>query len=480
MLFAETAQGQIPSLQAYISPLLAAHPGLSGGCVLDKGEEALLARGWLADHAEHTIDVQYFIWSSDNIGILAAEALLRAAKRGVRVRVIVDDLLIDAPDKNMLALAAHPNIQVKIYNPKHKVGVNKAERIFNMLWDFRAFNQRMHDKAFIVDSITAITGGRNMADEYFDYDHDYNFRDRDILLLGPIAQEMELSFESFWKSPLAIALEKRLADDQAELSKENIEAIYAELHAYAANPENFTPEIRQILAELPNRYPQLQEILVWEEIELLHDIPGKNNNRFSLGGSGQTTQRLTSALNSAQKSIIIQSPYLVMPEGAIDFFKQLVGRGVDISISTNSLASTDNLMAFSGYSWQRNEILEAGIKVFEFRPAPAIQQQLIARFTELKKSSPVFAIHAKTMVIDGETLFIGTFNLDPRSANLNTEIGVLLNNKELAGQVESAIKRDMKPGNSWNADSDDPDSQASFYKRLKVTFWKLLPINSLL
>jgi len=157
---------------AFIDAQIAANAGKSGAYVLDTGEEALLARAWLADHARKSIEVQYFIWSTDNIGILAAEGLLRAANRGVRVRVIVDDLLIDAPDKSLLALARHPNIDIRIYNPQTSVGVPLQKRLLNVLTNFRGVNQRMHDKTLVVDGKIAITGGRNMAAEYFDYNHE--------------------------------------------------------------------------------------------------------------------------------------------------------------------------------------------------------------------------------------------------------------------------------------------------------------------
>lgn len=176
--------------------------------MLDKGEEALLARAWLADHAQNSIEVQYFIWSTDNIGILASESLLRAADRGVKVRVIVDDLLIDAPDKSLLALAKHPNIDIRIYNPQHSVGTPFHKRLLNIAVNFRGVNQRMHDKTFIVDGKIAITGGRNMAAEYFDYNHEYNFRDRDALLLGNVVKSMETSFNKFWDHPLSAPVEE--------------------------------------------------------------------------------------------------------------------------------------------------------------------------------------------------------------------------------------------------------------------------------
>lgn len=472
------AHGNI-SLQEYTGKLFAEHPFKSGAFVLEKGEDALLTRALLADRAVQSIDVQYFIWSTDNIGILAAESLLRAAERGTQVRVIVDDFLIDAPEETMVALAAHPNIEIKIYNPRNSVGVSVSERTFGLISNFRSFNQRMHDKTFIVDGTVAITGGRNMADEYFDYDHAYNFRDRDVLLLGPVVIEMEKSFQRFWQSNLTVSVESLLQGEKKRLAGTRIAEIYAEMHAYALNSENFAPEVRQSLDDKADKIPFYAEKIIWQDIFFVSDMPGKNESSGFQGG-GKATEMLMDAVRKAQKSITIQSPYLVFPDGGIPFFEKLIQKGVEVKINTNSLSATDNLQAFSGYSKQQSKIIGAGIKVYEFRPDPAIQKELVNRYEKLKKNVPTFAIHAKTMVIDGELLFIGTFNLDPRSANLNTEIGVIIRNKELASQVEHSIERDMLPGNSWDASIDNPDSHAPLWKWLKVTLWKILPLNSLL
>ena len=242
------AADQVPlNALAVVDQQIAAHPSQSGIYVLDKGEEALIARAWLADHAQKTIEVQYFIWSTDNIGILASEALLRAADRGVKVRVIVDDLLVDAPDKSLLALAKHPNVEIRIYNPQHSVGTPFHKRLLNIVVNFRGVNQRMHDKTLMVDGKLAITGGRNMAAEYFDYNQTYNFRDRDALLIGHVVTDMQTSFEKFWASPLSAPVEE-LYDGLGIIQKHvtvkdaEIQKIYHDLHAYAQNPENFSPE----------------------------------------------------------------------------------------------------------------------------------------------------------------------------------------------------------------------------------------------
>lgn len=476
---ADETQYSSLSLQTVLHSLSKDHPGKSGAYIFEKGEEALLARAWLTDHATKTIDVQYFIWSSDNIGILAAETLLRAAERGVQVRVLVDDLLIDAPDKTMLGLNSHPNVQIRIYNPKHSVGTSKLEQLVNLAFNFRSANQRMHDKTFTVDGAVTITGGRNMADEYFDYNQNYNFRDRDILLLGPVLKDVQGNFDAFWDSDFVTPVEKLLNYLSPYIPPEERVKIFAKLHAYAQNPTNFKPEARQALNNLHQKFPALAKALIWDDITFTHDIPGKNNSA-SLSGGGTTTDVLIKALSEAKESVTIQSPYLVMPDGGIAFFKNLIDKGVTVKISTNSLASTDNIQAFSGYFKQRNDILAAGIEVYEFKPAPSIQQDLVDRYEILEQAVPIFAIHAKSMVIDHELLFVGTFNLDPRSANLNTEVGVLIRNKKLATQLEKTIHRDMLPENSWNAATDNPDSHASIGKKLKVHFWKMLPLTPLL
>jgi len=467
------------SLARVVAPLTAAHPGKTGAYVLEKGEEALLVRAWLADHATTSIDVQYFIWSSDNIGILASEALLRAAERGVRVRVLVDDLLIDAPPDSMLALAQHPNIEIRIYNPRLNVGTSRLKKYVNVVTGLRSVNQRMHDKTALFDGRAGITGGRNMAGEYFDFNHTYNFRDRDMLVLGPVVTDMEASFGRFWESTQAVPVEKLLADKMKRMPPERAGQVYAGLHAYAAKAENFAPEVRQSLENLSAKFDFLARELVWDDAGFLCDLPGKNSARFRFDGGGRTTASLVEELKKARKSVTIQSPYLVMPKGALELFRDLVKRGVEVRIVTNSLASTDNFQAFSGYQKQRGAILKSGIKVFEFKPDPAIKRELIERYPRLEKSAPIFAIHAKSMVIDSRTLFVGTFNFDPRSANLNTEVGILMHNPTLAEKVERNIVRDMSPENSWDAVSG-ADRFATFEKRRKVKLWKTLPIEPFL
>jgi len=453
----------------------------TGVYILEKGEQSLVGRAWLGAHAERSIDIQYFIWSTDNIGILAAEQLLRAADRGVKVRVLVDDLLIDAEDKTLLLLSAHRNAEIRVYNPQLSVGVSSWQRIKNVFGDFRAINQRMHDKTAIFDGIAGITGGRNMADEYFDFDHEYNFRDRDVLVLGKAVEDMQSNFDEFWNSEYAAPVEMIFEEEARAISPEEVAQRAQELHAYADDPKNFAPEIRQAIVATADYFPQLIEAIVWDDVTFVNDVPGKNEGTAGLGGGGQSTDVLIDAVRNAHSSILIQSPYLILPDGGIELFHELIRRGVRIRISTNSMASTDNIQAFGGYAGQRKDLLRAGVELYEFNPHPAIEDQLIENYPRIAETNPVFALHAKSMVIDDELVFIGTFNLDPRSANLNTEVGVLVRNRELARQLTASIERDIDPANSWRTTGFyNPDPEVGFGKRVRVWFSSLLPMEPIL
>ncbi len=467
-----------PAFWSGLSALLSRQAGLNGVYSLEKGEESLLARAWLSGQARTSIDVQYFIWSGDNIGVLAAQRLLSAAENGAEVRVLVDDFLLDAGSESLLALAAHPRVDIRVYNPAHNVGVSRMRRLWNLATDFRGANQRMHDKVFLVDGRVAIIGGRNVADEYFDYDREYTFRDRDVLLIGPRTKAVAAHFEAFWTSPLTVPVETLLPRETAALTPERRDAAYRDLHRYAADPANLAPGPRRALAELPSRFAALLKDLVWEkDVDFIGDRPGKNESK-GLAGGGGSTSALAAAVGAARERVVIQSPYVVLSDEGLAFFAALAKKA-KVRIVTNSFASTDNLAAFSGYRNIRARLLASGVEVFEFKPHPAVAGE-IERRAEFGGKPPVFAIHAKSVVIDGETVFVGTFNLDPRSANLNTEVGVLVRSRALAGRVEAAIERDMLPENSWSAASGEGDAGAPVGKRLRLLLLRLLPLGPIL
>jgi putative cardiolipin synthase len=337
----------------------------------------------------------------------------------------------------------------------------------------------------VVDGKIAITGGRNMAAEYFDYNHKYNFRDRDALLLGAAAKPMQASFESFWNSELSVRVEELydglgLMQRNVRVDDEEIKRIYRDLHEYAKSPENFAPEVRAAIDATPAAFAGLARRMAWGEVEFISDRPGKNGNRIRLDGGGQTSSALGRLVEGARERIVIQSPYLVLSDKAMDLFRQVTARGITVRINTNSLASTDNLPAFSGYRNQRRRLLEMGLQIYEYKPDPDVQRKLMQRSVAAAGKAPVFALHAKTMVIDSTTVFIGTFNFDPRSENLNTEVGAIIHDEALARAVEASIETDMAPGNSWDAARDDPDQYVSLAKRSKARFYQLMPIKPLL
>jgi putative cardiolipin synthase len=449
----------------------------TGVYVLEDGGGAMIARAWLSEYAEHTIDVQYFIFSADNVGLIAADYLVRAADRGVRVRVLVDDVLVEADAAELLALDAHPNLEIRIYNPDMNVGKNLPRRLFNVVTDFRGINQRMHNKAFIVDGRIVITGGRNIADEYFDYDHDYNFRDRDVLLLGGIAPSVEAVFEQFWTDPLSRPVGELVRPGAADSANG---ARLEWLHQYACNPANYWPQVRERLSSIPVAFEAVQASggLQWlDSVTYVSDRPGKNDGSQGLGGGGVVLDTLLALVRGARSSIDIQSPYLITTDEGRAVLREAVERGVTVRILTNSLASTDNLEAFSGYQRDRARLLGTGVRVFEFRPDAAERTRIMtgALATTLDHP-PIFGLHAKSMVIDGHITVIGTFNLDPRSANLNTECITVIRSDRISAGVLAGMEVEFGPANAWETTpAANPDAQAGLVKRFKAWTRRVVP-----
>ena len=444
--------------------------------VLEEGEEAIFTRAWLGQNSERSIDIQYFIFSMDNVGIIALDYLLRAADRGVKVRMLVDDIMLDVSEEDVLALSAHPNFEIRIYNPNP--GKNGFQKVIHAARDFRGFNQRMHNKTFIVDGRVAITGGRNIADEYFDYDQEYNFRDRDVMLIGAAAATIQQSFESFWSHPLAVEV-----DGSAAVEADHRLTLYDQIHAYACDPDNFWPEIRTMIAGIPQAIPRIQSsgrLHRLDDLQFVSDVPGKNASDGFYGG-GRSTSALVDLVEKSRESLMIQSPYLVLTDEGIALFESAVNRGVKVTILTNSLCSTDNLEAFSGYRRIRERLLSAGVEVYEYRPDAAIRTKLITA-TKQQRSGylPTFGLHAKSMVVDHATTVIGTFNLDPRSANLNTECVAIMRSKSMSQQVESLMFLELEPENAWRTTADEnPDHHAGWWKLLTTWIRGVVPAHLL-
>lgn len=446
----------------------------TGVYVLEDGGGSLIARAWLAEYAEQRIDIQYFIFSPDNVGLIASDYLVRAADRGVKVRLLVDDVMVEAGVHEILTLDSHDNIEIRIYNPGVNLGKNIVSKIKKFTRDFRGANQRMHNKTFIVDGKVCITGGRNIADEYFDYDHEYNFRDRDVLLIGQVNEAIEQSFEDFWTSKFSIPVTDLVSEE--ELNRADTTR-FDRLHQYACNPENFWPQVRERIRNLHQAFDTFQSELVWlDDVRFISDVPGKNT-AAGLSGGGVATDSLINLITNAKSSIDIQSPYLVTSDIGKKLFSDAVQRGVKVRILTNSMASTDNMEAFSGYQRDRKKLLQTGVRIFEFRPDARERFQVMTGALQEKLNyTPIFGLHAKSMVIDGNITVIGTFNLDPRSANLNTECVTVIRSEKIAQQVLRGMEVEFSPGNSWETTQTfNPDSVASRNKRLKTWSVKIIP-----
>ncbi|WP_394129658.1 phospholipase D family protein [Shewanella maritima] len=462
-------------LSAFIEPFENKLKQQTGVYVLEQGTEAMMSRAWLTDHAEHSIDIQYFIFSIDNVGLIATDHLVRAAERGVKVRVLVDDIMLEAQGYELLMLAAHENISIKIYNPNANIGKNIINKIAALTTDFHGFNQRMHNKIFLVDGKIAITGGRNIADEYFGFDHSYNFRDRDVFLAGKVVSSIETSFEQYWNSNISVSVQQ-LVDDNPYTSNPD----FSTLHSYACNPENFHPDIRRGIEQVPQTFNELiaaGKFLFLDNVEYVADEPGKNDQTSFLSGGSITRSKLIELAQSASNNILIQTPYLVTTKDDRTFLKQLVDKGISIKILTNSLASNDNLEAFSGYQRNRKALLKTGVEIYEFKPDAKIRQKVMSEHMHKRlDSTPIFGLHAKTMTIDNGITVIGTYNLDPRSAHLNTESLVIIHSEHITDDVKHLMIEEMKPDNAWRITQDfNPDDQVELSKRIGVKMRRIVP-----
>jgi putative cardiolipin synthase len=473
---AELPEQGPPRLSETLEPFGEQMAARTGTVVLEDGGGAMAMRAWLSDAAEKSIDIQYFIFSADNVGLIALDYLLRAAERGIVVRMLVDDLLVDGDSDLLWLIDAHPYIEVRIYNPNINIGKTIGQKLKKTFTDFRGINQRMHNKAFIVDGKAVITGGRNVADEYFDYNREFNFRDRDVLLLGGAAAQVRASFEEFWESRYSVPV-SRLLDPPEKLEPE---LVWERIHQYACDPSNFWLQARARIEAVPTQFADLErsERFQWVDgIRYVSDVPGKNDEKRSLGGGGLSTDALLGLIREARKSIVIQTPYLVTTGLSRGPLKEAAQRGVAVRILTNSLGSTDNLAAFSGYARDRDKLLATGAEVYEFKPDAEVRKTaMTSALAREVEHLPVFGLHAKTMVVDEEILVVGTFNMDPRSANLNTECVTIIRSPSLAGEVQQSILEEMGPDNAWQTTRGaNPDSEAGCGKRFKLWWHGILP-----
>jgi putative cardiolipin synthase len=479
------------TLAAAVRPLVAAHPGRSGLHALADAHDALAARLALADAAQRSLDVQYFIWNRDMAGKVMIEHLFRAADRGVRVRLLLDDLGTMPGDGELLAIDSHPNIEVRMFNP---VGL-RSLRVLGMVADFARINKRMHNKSFTADGQVAIVGGRNIGDEYFGAHAAANFADLDVAVIGPVVEQVSDAFDLYWNHAAAVpitALSRKKTTPEQFASKRA--ALIA--HHKTAEQSAYADTLREseFVRQLKNRAVTYS----WGRARIVNDHPDK-----VLTSSAKTDTHLAPQLrevvDQTERELFLVSPYFVPGKEGVALLTGVRQRGPRVVVITNSLASTDGVPVHSKYQLYRKPLLEGGVEIYELKPTAGTNSK--RRSGGLMGSRGAAgasgaSLHAKTFAFDRKVGFVGSYNLDPRSSRLNTEMGVLFDCPELARLLPENTERGLSDttyrvelaGNRivWVTRENgrevryNSEPEASLWKRFKVRVLSWLPIEGLL
>jgi putative cardiolipin synthase len=446
------------------------------------GVDAIAARIALAEHAEVSIDVQYYLIKRDRTGTAFIEALLRAADRGVRVRVLLDDVFTSGYDVGMVALDHHPNVQIRIFNPFHR---GAAGRSLGSMGDVGRVNRRMHNKSFTVDNQVTIIGGRNIADEYFEARADINFGDLDVVAIGPIVQDVSDMFDLYWNHRTALpvqAFAKELDDADAELVaiRERLSTAFDN-----APSEQYGSAVR---SKYTNFLDADEIEFRWAPYRLVYDSPDKGLSDHD-DDTYLVKSDLFQTLASASKEAIIVSPYFVPLDAGVKALSEVRDRGVDITIITNSLAANNQFSVHAGYRSSRKPLLHKGVRIFEVKPDAELENAHLVAASGAKAT-----LHTKVFVVDRKQVFIGSFNFDPRSALLNTEMGVLIEDPELANIFVDYIHTKV-PTDTYELFLNDDDDlrwrtmsggedlvyskepESSWWDRFRVGLVAILPIR---
>jgi cardiolipin synthase C len=466
-----------------VSPLARAHPGVSGIYPLRDARDAFAARFLLAQAAERTLDVQYYIWRKDMSGTLLFKALLEAAERGVRVRFLIDDNSTSGLDATLAALDSHPNIEVRLFNPL----AIRRPRALGYLADPSRMNRRMHNKSFTADNQATIVGGRNVGDEYFGATEGVVFADLDVIAVGPVVNAVSGEFDRYWASPSSYPIDRLVPPASA--------AQTAKIASAASRIERDPAAVAYMAALRSSAF--VRELvegtlpLEWTVTRMISDDPAK-----ALGRAGRETllpYQLKTLFGAPAARVDLVSPYFVPTAAGVGTFVAWAERGVKIRVLTNSLEATDTAAVHSGYAKWRKALLAAGITLYELRSSPGIPRETDAGLAGSSGSS----LHAKTFSVDGSRVFVGSFNFDPRSAKLNTEMGFVIDSPELARQIAATFDS-IVPMNAyevrlsasgrlvWIERRDgvlrrhDTEPGTSVWRRAKVWFLSKLPIERLL
>ncbi len=480
-------------LAAYAERLASTHGDDSGLRLISDASDALLVRIALADRAVHSLDLQYYMFHSDATGQLLAQHLLAAADRGVRVRLLLDDLHVAGDDAVLRALDGHPHIQIRLFNPflERKSSLWSIGKQF--AGDFSRLNRRMHNKTFIADGSMAIVGGRNIGDEYFDADSNLNFRDLDVLAVGPVVTQIGQEFDLYWNSaqsfPIAAFHYKVPGDPELATLRKGL-ATNARRFSQTSYAQNLVTRVGDIAHETPEGQ------WAWGPTTYLADDPDKGN-------PGADDKELHMApkvrewLDGTQHQLTLISPYFVPGDKGVAYLTAMRQRGVTVNVLTNSLASTDSGDVYVAYASYRTKLLAQGIGIYELKP-DASRHGGFSHF--FGSSSSGSSLHAKAMVVDDNRAFVGSMNLDPRSRDLNTEDGVIIESPVLAKALLAIFADATKPTHTYHVLLDPKDQRTywewtqpdgkviryshapdtSWWRRFTVGLGGLLPIEGLL
>lgn len=426
--------------------LRAPDPTLSTFTPLARGSDALVARMGLIEHAERSIDLQYYIWHRDDSGIRLSQRLKAAAARGVRVRVLLDDIGTNLPDAQLLALDAHPNIEVRLFNPV----AWRITRNLGAVLDFARVNRRMHNKLMLADNQVVILGGRNIGNEYFEAHAEADFGDLDVLAVGPVVRAASDDFDLYWNSPQVWPVNELTepTNTTASVSPDSSQLPDA--------PADDAELIRALLGSKAKFFQAPATLLV--------DHPSKIT-RSPSDTTGHLWPQLVPVIARTQQELLLISPYFVPGENGVRFLSDMQARGVKITILTNSLAATDVSLVHSGYARYREALLAAGIALWEVKPhkapeSPKESPKETPEGTPLRKaligSTLRSSLHAKTYIFDQRELFIGSLNLDPRSTSLNTENGVLIGSADFAERMSRNVHK-LLPASAYRLSLENGD-----------------------
>ena len=410
---------------------VAQHPGLSGFRVMAEGREAFVARAALADSAEQTLDLQYYSVADDLTTELLLSRIVAAAERGVRVRILLDDIHPYARVFSRRAIAAHPGIQARLFNPFAWAGTSSLGRLSELVFAGERLNRRMHNKLWVVDNAVAVFGSRNLADEYFEANVANNFADVDLLAAGPIVSELSGAFDVYWNGTAAVPIE---AFTVAPYPAEGAQVREA-LRARAAACQRLRPCEWLAEASLLHEINAGNVPLTWARAKLTYDQPDQGKVDLITGiEHGSITDRPSGS--ATQSELLITSPYFVPGDNAIEHIRSMRDRGVRVAVLTDSLGSTDSPAAHAGYARYRSALLREGVELYEVRPGSQINHRQWHRWRHASPSS----LHAKIVVQDRVRVIVGSLNQDPRSRLLNTEIWIALESTELAADLAALFE----------------------------------------